>query len=201
MAPYDPASWGPGAEPLLHVALGVGFGFMLERAGFGSSRKLTSQFFLNDLSVLKVMFTAIITAMLLVFWASGLGLLDFAELWVNPTYLGSGILGGLLFGVGFVVGGYCPGTALVAAATLKLDGMFFAAGLLFGILGFGYTLPWIDRFWNDSGAFGRLTLYEWLDLSPGVVVLLAVAMALGMFFAAERIEVWMRARAAKGGAP
>ena len=120
MAPYDVVTWGSWGEPVVHFDLGALFGFVLERAGFGSAKKLTSQFYLRDMSVLKVMFTGIITAMLLVYWTVGFGFLDLERVWVNPTYLGSGILGGLLFGFGFVVGGYCPGTALVAAATLKI---------------------------------------------------------------------------------
>jgi hypothetical protein len=90
--------------------------------------------------VLKVMFGAIITAMVLLFITVGLGILDFNQLWVNPTYLASGIVGGLIMGVGFIVGGFCPGTSLVAMATAKLDGLFFVLGVLFGIFVFGETV-------------------------------------------------------------
>jgi hypothetical protein len=91
---------------LVYLAIGVGFGFALERAGFGNSRKLAAQFYLHDMTVLKVMFTAIIVAMVLVFWASALMRLDFGRVFVNPTYLWPGIIGGLLLGVGFIIGGY-----------------------------------------------------------------------------------------------
>jgi hypothetical protein len=188
MAPYDVTSWGSLSEPGIHVLLGMGFGFVLERAGFGSAKKLTNQFYLNDMTVLKVMFTAIITAMVLILVATGFGLLDYDRLWVNPTYLGSGVVGGLLFGVGFVVGGYCPGTALVGAATLKLDGLLFIVGVLGGIFGFGYTEPMIDGFWNDSGNYGRLTLMDWLGLPMPLSVLLAVTLALLFFAGGEWVE-------------
>lgn len=188
MAPYDVSSWGVVAEPAIHVALGMGFGFVLERAGFGSAKKLTNQFYLNDMTVLKVMFTAIITAMILVLVATTFGWLDFERIWVNPTYLGSGILGGLLFGVGFVVGGYCPGTALVSAATLKVDGLLFSFGVIAGIFLFGYTEPYVDGFWNDSGNFGRLTLFDWLGISMPVTVLLAIGVALLFFAGGEWVE-------------
>jgi rhodanese-related sulfurtransferase len=105
--------------------------------------------------------------------------------------LGSGIVGGLLFGVGFVVGGYCPGTALVSAATLKLDGLLFVLGVLGGIFVFGYTEPAIDGFFNDSGNFGRWTLEEWLGLPLPVVVLLVVLLALTFFAGGEWVERWM----------
>lgn len=188
MAPFDVATWGTFGEPVVHVMLGMGFGFVLERAGFGNAKKLTNQFYLNDMTVLKVMFTAIITAMVLVLIATTFGWLNYDALWINPTYLGSGIVGGLLFGVGFVVGGYCPGTALVALATLKWDGLLFVVGVLLGILVFGYTEPLIDGFWNDSGNYGTLTLSDWLGLPMPVVVLAAVSLALLFFAAGEWIE-------------
>jgi hypothetical protein len=195
MAPWDVTTWGHWADVLVHLALGFGFGFVLERAGFGNSKKLAAQFYFSDLTVLKVMFTAIVTAMVLLFWSVGLGLVDFEKIWVNPTYLWPGILGGLVFGVGFLVGGYCPGTSLVAAATLKLDGVAFALGLLAGIFAFGQTVPLFERFWSDSGFLGRLTLFQWLGVPPPVVVVGAVFMALGMFAGGEALERWVSSRA------
>jgi rhodanese-related sulfurtransferase len=176
----------------VNLAIGVGFGFVLERAGFGSSKKLTSQFYLNDMSVLKVMFTAIITCLVLITATSATGLMSFDKLWVNPTYLASGIIGGFIFGVGFVIGGYCPGTALTAVATLKLDALGFIVGLLGGILTFGYTLPSVDHLFNDVTNLGRFTLDQWLGLPMPVVTALVVVMALGFFAAAEAVERWMR---------
>jgi len=175
----------------VHVGLGFAFGFVLERAGFGSAKKLTSQFYLNDMSVLKVMFTAIVTCMVLITATTAVGAVDFEKLWVNPTFLASGIVGGLIFGAGFALGGYCPGTALVAIATLKLDALAFVAGVLGGIFTFGYSLPLVDHFFNDVTNYGRFTLGEWLGLPMPVVAALALGMALCFFVAAEAVERWM----------
>ena len=172
---------------IVYLIIGFAFGYVLEIAGFGNSKKLAAQFYFKDLTVLKVMFGAIIVAMVLIFWASGLGLLDYNLIWVNPTYLWPGIVGGLIMGVGFIIGGFCPGTSLVAAATLKLDGIFFVLGVFFGIFLFGETVGGFDRFWNSSN-MGRFTLPEWLGLPTGVVVLLVVLMALLMFWGAEKLE-------------
>ena len=172
---------------IVYLIIGFAFGYVLEIAGFGNSKKLAAQFYFKDLTVLKVMFGAIIVAMVLIFWASGLGLLDYNLIWVNPTYLWPGIVGGLIMGVGFIIGGFCPGTSLVAAATLKLDGIFFVLGVFFGIFLFGETVGGFDRFWNSSN-MGRFTLPEWLGLPTGVVVLLVVLMALFMFWGAEKLE-------------
>jgi rhodanese-related sulfurtransferase len=191
MAPLDLTVYGPVAEPLVHIGLGFAFGFVLERAGFGSAKKLTSQFYLNDMSVLKVMFTAIVTCMVLITATTAVGAVDYEKLWVNPTFLASGIVGGLIFGAGFALGGYCPGTALVAIATLKLDALGFVVGVLGGIFTFGYSLPLVDHFFNDVTSYGRFTLGEWLGLPMPAVTALALGMALCFFAAAEAVERWM----------
>lgn len=172
---------------VVYILIGFSFGYVLESAGFGNSRKLAAQFYFKDMTVLKVMFGAIIVAMLLIFTASGLGWLDYNLIWVNPTYLRPGIVGGLIMGFGFIIGGFCPGTSLVAAATAKLDGVFFVLGVLFGIFLFGETVGLYDEWWNSS-YMGRFTLPELFGLPTGVVVLGLIVMALGMFWAAEKLE-------------
>ena len=89
--------------------IGIAFGMTLESAGFGNSKLLAAQFYFKDMRVFKVMFTAIIVAMTLVFLSSAVGLLDYKLVWVPPTYLWPGIVGGLIMGVGFIIGGFCPG--------------------------------------------------------------------------------------------
>ena len=172
---------------VVFLLIGFAFGYVLEISGFGNSRKLAAQFYFKDMTVLKVMFGAIITAMVLIFTTSAIGLLDYNLIWVNPTYLWPGIVGGLIMGVGFIIGGFCPGTSLVGAATFKLDGVFFALGVFFGIFLFGETVSKFNVFWNSS-YMGRFTLPEMFGLSTGVVVLLVVLMALFMFFGAEQLE-------------
>ncbi|HNT25109.1 MAG TPA: rhodanese-like domain-containing protein [Anaerolineales bacterium] len=168
--------------------IGFGFGFALEISGFGNSKKLAAQFYFKEMTVLKVMFTAIVTAMVLIFLSVGIGILDFNLVWVNPTYLGSGLLGGLIMGVGFIVGGFCPGTSLVAASTLKVDGIFFALGTLFGVWAFGETVQPYWEWWNTGGYFGRVTLMDVLHVPAGVVVVGVVLMALFMFWGGEQLE-------------
>lgn len=167
--------------------IGVLFGAVLETAGFGNSTKLAAQFYFKDLTVFKVMFTAIIVACALVFLSSALGLLDYNLVWVPPTYLWPGIVGGLIMGVGFIVGGFCPGTSLVGMATGKIDGLFFVLGVLTGIFVFGETVASFALFF-DSSYMGRFTLPELFGVDFGVVVVGVVLMALFMFWGAERVE-------------
>jgi len=171
----------------VYALIGFGFGYALEISGFAISSKLAAQFYFKDMTVLKVMFTAIVVAMVLIFGATALGLLDYNLIWVNPTYLWPGIVGGLIMGVGFIVGGFCPGTSLVALSTFKLDGLFFTLGGLFGIFLFGETVEYFDEFWHSS-YMGRFTLPELFNTSYGVVIVGVVLMALFMFWGAEQLE-------------
>lgn len=172
---------------IVYLFIGVFFGVVLEIAGFGNSTKLAAQFYFKEMTVLKVMFTAIVVAMILIFAASALGILDYNLIWVNPTYLWPGILGGLIMGVGFIIGGFCPGTSLVAVATLKLDGIFFTLGVLFGIFVFGESVGLFEDFWYSS-YMGRLTFQDLLGVDAGVIVLAVALMALFVFWGAEQLE-------------
>jgi len=157
------------------VALGIAFGFILERAGFGSARKLTAVFYFYDMAVVKVMFTAIVTAMAGLFVLSAAGALDLAEVYVEPTSYAAAAIGGLVFGVGFVIGGYCPGTSIAACATGRIDAAAFLAGMLAGVYLFAELLSGVDQ-WVRAGARGELTLPGLTGLSMGWFVLLFVAL-------------------------
>lgn len=178
---------------VVYAIIGVAFGMTLESAGFGNSKLLAAQFYFKDMRVFKVMFTAIIVAMTLVFLSSSLGLLDYNLVWVPPTYLWPGIVGGLIMGVGFIIGGFCPGTSLVGLATGKLDAVVFVFGVLFGIYLFGETVGSYAVFF-DSSYMGRFTLPELFNASYGVVVILIVVVALALFVGAEKVEAMVNKR-------
>mgnify|MGYP000847632478 CR=1 FL=1 len=173
---------------VVFLVIGFAFGYVLEIAGFGNSRKLAAQFYFTEMTVLKVMFGAIITAMVLIFVSVGLGWLNYSQVYVNTTYLWPMLLGGLIMGVGFVIGGFCPGTSLVGLVTGKIDALFFVLGVLAGIFAFGETEWSFDYWWQNSGYLGRFTLMDWLNLPIGVIVTAIVAMALFMFWGAEQLE-------------
>src|SRR5512143_3593627 len=171
---------------LVFGLIGFAFGFTLEMSGFGDSRKLAAQFYFTELTVLKVMFTAIVTAMVLLFGAVGLGILDFSQVWVNTTYIWSGVLGGLIMGVGFIIGGFCPTTSLASASTGKIDGMLFMLGGFGGAFLFGETERYFDHWYNNAGYYGRLTLDQALGVSAPALVLIIVLVALAMFWGSEQ---------------
>jgi uncharacterized membrane protein YedE/YeeE len=169
------------------LLIGIAFGFALERAGLGSARKLAGQFYGTDLTVFKVMFSAIVTAMLGTFWLAWLGILDLSSVYLPETWLTPQLVGGLLFGAGFVVAGLCPGTSCVAAATGRGDGVMVIAGMFTSVLVTGLLFEPLRGFY-ESTARGALTLPNALGAPYGVVVLAVVLIALTGFVVAERIE-------------
>jgi len=167
--------------------IGIGFGFFLEKAGFGSARKLAAQFYFKDLAVFKVMFTAIITAMLGIFFLSWFGFLDHSLLYISNTYLLPQIVGGLILGIGFVIGGYCPGTSTVAMATGKIDALIFIIGVIGGIFVYAEMYPIMGDFAKSTN-MGRLTLMDISGIPFGIIVFAVVLMAVGGFAGAGWVE-------------
>ncbi|MBF8295467.1 MAG: Rhodanese domain protein [Bacteroidetes bacterium] len=188
---YQFGLFGNDTALLFAVIIGIGFGFFLEQAGFGSSVKLAQQFYFTDLTVFKVMFTAIVTAMQGLFWLSWFGVLDLSLVHVLPTFLVPQLVGGLVFGVGFVLGGYCPGTCCVASVTGKMDGWIHLLGMFAGIFLFGELFPLIGD-WYSSTPKGEITLSQVFNLSHGTMVLLIVLAALAGFYSAEKLETRFR---------
>jgi len=183
----DAGLFSDSASLLIALAIGVAFGWALERAGLGNARKLMGQFTLTDLTVFKVMFSAIVTAMLGSFWLARLGWLDLSRVYVPETFVVPQSLGGVIFGAGFVAGGLCPGTSCVAAATGRLDGLAVIAGMLAGVTGAGLLLPRLPALF-DATPRGALTLPDALHISYGAAVFIVVVLALAGFQAAAEIE-------------
>ncbi len=186
--------FGDEASLIVALVIGIGFGFALERAGFGSARKLVSQFYLNDLAVFKVMFTAIVTAMLGVTYLSWMGLLDLSLVYLTPTFIVPQVIGGLVLGFGFVIGGYCPGTSIAATATGRIDGLMFVLGVIGGTFLFAEAYPLV-RSLHLATSLGQPTIPRFFNLPYGLVVFAVVLMALGGVAAATWVERFMARRA------
>ena len=184
---YQNGMFGDEASLALAFLIGIGFGFFLERAGFGSARKLVSQFYLNDLAVFKVMFTAIVTAMVGVWLLAWVGWLDLSLVYMVPTYLLPQVVGGLILGAGFVIGGYCPGTSVAATATGRVDGVLYVLGIFAGMFAFAEMFPLLKGFYL-SGTGTEMTIPGTLGLPYGVVVFAVVLMAIGGFYGAGLLE-------------
>ena len=172
---------------LIAFVIGIGFGFVLEQAGFSSSRRLAGMFYGYDTTVLKVFFTAAIVALVGSQLLSFYGLLNLKLVFVNPYFVNSAIGGGVIMGAGFIMGGYCPGTGISALAIGKIDAMIFLLGGLAGAFLFAETYPYVQSMAmaNDKGA---MRIDEWMGLSSGVFTLLMIVAAVFLFWIAELAE-------------
>lgn len=169
------------------LLLGAAFGFVLERAGFGSPCKLTAQFRLTDWSVFKVMFTAIVFASVGIMLLEKMGYINAADLFVPPAFLGAAALGGVLVGAGFAIGGYCPGTSVVGFVSGRIDAGLFLIGLIIGTWIFADIFSSIE-FLTSAGEYVKAsTLPEALQVSAGVINLFMIAAALAIFV----LGTWM----------
>ena len=198
----------PAANPqvamLAAVFVGFGFGFVLERAGFGNARKLLAQFYGTEMVMLKVMFTAIVTAILGTTLLAGAGLLDLKALGdtvASETFLWPMIAGGLLIGVGIVMSGYCPGTSIVGMASGKLDAILAYGGVVLGQVLWAEleTRGPIAKF-QQSGYHGHVYLYELVKVPPVALAAVIVLVAIGAFLFGEKVEQLVT-KAAPGAPP
>jgi len=178
---------GDTAALLFALAIGLVFGWFLERGGLGNARKLAGQFYLRDMTVLKVMFSAIVTAMLGLYWLTRAGILDRAAVWVPETFVVPQLVGGIVFGVGFAMGGLCPGTSCVAASSGRRDGVAVMLGMCAGIVAFAELFPQLREFYSST-PLGSVTLPAILGVPDGVLVFTTTLLAIAMFAGATRIE-------------
>lgn len=174
------AEWGSVPTIAMAALLGIAFGFVLERAGFGDAKTLAGQWYGYNFAVLRVMFTAIVVAMLGLFGLGAVGFIDVGRVQLNETFLVPQIVGGFIFGAGFAIGQYCPGTAVVACATGRVDALTYMGGFFLGVLGFVFAWPALSGFYESSN-MGRVILPDTLGLPLGVVVMAVVLLALGAF--------------------
>ena len=185
--PLDLTALGDPLTNLLFLTIGIGFGFLLEQTGFGRASKLAGQFYFTDFSMVKMMFTTVITGSTLIYGAAAIGLLDMRKVFIPSTYLWPIAVGAFILGVGFIIGGLCPGTSMAGVATFKIDAMAFLGGVFVGAFLFGETVPYFTEFWTTSN-LGRLTVPEWLGVSTGWVILGVTLVALFLFWLSEQYE-------------
>ncbi len=169
------------------IVTGVFFGAILTVSGFISTRKLTGVFYFDDFAVLKVLFTGIVVGSIGIYLLGDLGTINFQKIYISKTFWVSQLVGGLLFGIGFMLSGYCPGTSIVSAAVGSIDALVVIVGMLAGMLlfGLGYNL------WKGiylAGESGRITLSQVLGINHWVIIGLLVVIAVFMYIHVEMFE-------------
>lgn len=171
-----------GAQLLVGLLMGIAFGFLLHRGGVTKYEVLVGQLLLQDFTVLKVMLSAVLVGMIGVQVLRDLGL---AKLHPKPGSVGATVIGGLIFGAAFGLLGYCPGTALGAAAHGTLDALAGLVGMLVGVGAFAWCYARLKPL-LAKGEFGEITLPELLRVSPWVVIIPFVAVLASLLYWFER---------------
>ena len=169
------------------IIAGIAFGYILVSVGMGNSRKISAVFYGEDWSVMKIMFSAVVTTMLLSYSASYAGILDLSLVQMANVNLTAVIVGGLLFGVGMTIGGYCPGTSVAAAVTRKVDAFVFIGGFLAGVWLYAVNYSWISVYLFSEN-LGKLTLSSIFGIPQGILALVIVLIALSSFILLEKFE-------------
>lgn len=166
---------------LIALLLGFLFGFIVESVGFANAKNFTAAFYLSDWRVHEVIFSAILTSMILTYLAFYMGLLDISLVQLSVVYLGAQVVGGAILGAGVVIGGYCPGTDIAAAMTRKYDAWVYIIGAFAGIMLYAELYPYLSRFVLSLN-FGKMTLSDLLGVPYGVAVQIIVVITVVSFF-------------------
>jgi len=177
---------------IIAILIGIAFGYIMEATGFSSSRKLAGVFYGYDFAVLKVFFTSAVVAVIGLYYMDYLNFVDISQLYVQPTYLWAAVIGGMIMGVGFLAGGFCPGTSLCAVAIGKIDGMVFTVGLMIGILIFSESFSTLEPFFESSN-LGHITLVDTFSMSPYWIILIITIIAVVAFAFSD----WVRSKIKK----
>ena len=169
-----------GKKLVTAIIFGLAFGFLLQKGGVGKYNVLLGQLLLQDFTVVKIMMTAVVVGMVGVFT-----LHHFAKvnLHLQPTRLGAQIIGGSLFGAGFALIAYCPGTGAAALGQGSWDVLFGIAGLIAGSYLFAELSGWLKRTVETWGDKGKVMLPDLLH-APRLpfAIAMAVLLTAGLFF-------------------
>lgn len=168
------------AGPVSGLVCGALFGFILENGGLGNGCKLTGQLRFQDWTVFNVMFTAIIVAATGLYGLEVAGLMQAEAIYTPTTFLWATLLGGCLVGLGMGVGGYCPGTSVVAACAGRIDGLFFFGGLVLGTIVFANAYSWVEPLLGAAEGPEAQTLPQLLHIPGWAVLALLAAVAAGV---------------------
>jgi len=172
---------------VIALLIGIIFGYVLEASGFSSSRKLAGVFYGYDFVVLKVFFTAAVVAVIGIYYLDYLGFIDISKLYIHPTYLWAAIVGGIVMGLGFILGGFCPGTSLCAVAIGKIDAMAYGVGILIGVFIFSEFFSFIQPLFDGSN-YGAITLVDTLGISPYWYIFLFSLVAIIAFVISDLVR-------------
>lgn len=169
---------------LLGLAIGFAFGFLLQKGNVTEYDVIVGQLLFRDFTVVKIMVTAMVTGTVSVHILREFGL---AQLHPKPGSLGMTLIGGLIFGVGFAVLGYCPGTIAAAVGQGKMDAAVGGlTGIIVGAGLYAHAFPSLSRTILAKGDFGAQTFPELFRVNPWVIIIPLASALVGLLYWLER---------------
>lgn len=180
-----------GWDFLIALLIGIAFGFILEASGFSSSRNMAGVFYGYNFVVLRVFFTAVVVAMIGLLYFNYFGWIDINLVYILPTYVNSMVVGAVIMGLGFIIGGFCPGTSITAIAVGKIDAIVFIGGIFIGIFIFSELFPFIESFYYAEN-LGNITIGEVFGISNELFSAIFVVIAIAAFYLTSLIEKKVR---------
>ncbi|OPX99424.1 MAG: hypothetical protein A4E60_02789 [Syntrophorhabdus sp. PtaB.Bin047] len=163
---------------LYGIITGIIFGFLLQKARVIRYDKQLAALRLMDMTIVKYMFTTVLVAMVGVYLLKDLGLV---KLSIKPTVLGGNIIGGLIFGAGWALLGYCPGTSLGALGEGRYDSIWGIVGMLAGAAAFAELFPLMKRTVLTWGSLGKITIPGILGVNHWIVIVIMIILGILMF--------------------
>ncbi|MFW6149781.1 MAG: YeeE/YedE thiosulfate transporter family protein [Atribacterota bacterium] len=164
--------------------MGIIFGFLLQKGGVAKYDVIMGQLLLKDFTVIKIMLSAVAVGMIGIYFMKGMGIV---ELHSKPGSVGMTVIGGLIFGIGFALLGYCPGTISAAVGQGNLDALLGGfIGILIGSSIFAHLYSRLEKFLK-IGWFGEITIPEYLKVNPWIVIVPLCLLIIFFLFMIESV--------------
>jgi uncharacterized protein len=166
------------------ILFGLFFGFLLQKGGVAKYHILEGQLMLIDFTVMKVMLSAIIVGMIGFYYLEQRGKV---KPHIKPAKLGANIIGGLLFGTGFALAGYCPGTGAAALGQGNLNAFYYMGGMLVGSYFYAEVSAVLDRTIKSLWNFGEITLPEVIGMKKSIFMIFFFFILVGVLFISSKL--------------
>lgn len=173
-------------EQIIGLITGILFGFLLQKGEVLRFERQVGFMLLKDMTIIKFMFSAVLVGMVGIYLLNGIG---FISLSLKATNVGAIAVGGLLFGIGWAVTGYCPGTSVGAIAEGRIHAIWAVLGMLVGAAVYAEVYPALTTSLIPLGQFGKISLPQMLGISPWPIIAAFILFGLGMFYWFEKKQL------------
>ncbi|SEA46127.1 hypothetical protein SAMN05660420_02148 [Desulfuromusa kysingii] len=170
-------------EQIIGLITGIIFGFLLQKGEVLRFERQVGFMLLKDMTIIKFMLTAVIVGMIGIYTCHSLGLIALS---VKATQVAAIVIGGLLFGIGWAIAGYCPGTSVGALAEGRIHAIWAILGMLVGAAAYAEIYPYLENSVLSWGSYGKITLPQLLGVPAWPIIVAFAAFGVGFFVWAEK---------------